>query len=145
MPQHNPIKFLLNRDASATKVSAPAFSITKDLATTAIILGPLTTALVGWLGSAHLTDGQYVTLTLALVAFIAILGAADVLARSYVTAHKDRHLYPFPHAVPGHTANDDVKVLAAIDANTLLVLDDNDVLMLVPKNQVNAPGVPQIV
>jgi hypothetical protein len=143
MPQYNPIKFLLNREADETKVSAPAFSITKVLATTAIVLGPLATVLFRWLGNAHLTDGQYVMLTIALVAFIAILGAADVLARSYVTANRDSHLYPFPHVIAGHRANRDVSVLAELDGNTLLVLDD-DVLKLVPKNEVNA-NLPQIV
>jgi hypothetical protein len=131
-------RFLLNTGAQKTGVTTPAFSLTKVLASTAIVVGPLVTLLVGWLGGANLTDGQYVTLTIALLAFVAILAAADVLARAYASAHTSRHLYTFEHPVRAHYENSDVSVLGAIDANTLIVLV-GDTLKLVPRGLVNPP------
>ncbi|MDQ1695969.1 MAG: hypothetical protein QOJ03_1322 [Frankiaceae bacterium] len=86
-PQHSAIsKLLLNRGSEADEIGAPAFSITKVLATGAVVLTPLTTVLVKSLSNVKFSNGEIVALVIAVLAFCAILGAADVFARAIATA-----------------------------------------------------------
>jgi hypothetical protein len=89
--QINPVKFLLNKETDPAKldkqaVEAPAFSLTKVLGTVALIVGPIATVLVEAFGAIELNAPQYVALAIGLLAFLAVTSAADVLARSVVTA-----------------------------------------------------------
>jgi len=91
MAEKNPVKLLLNQGSTTDVVDAPAFSLTKVLATAALILTPVVSYLVKWLEIADFSESQVVTLIVAVLALLAILGAADVLARALATA---RSSYP---------------------------------------------------
>jgi hypothetical protein len=89
--QTNPLKFLLNKAEDQTEldkqaVEAPAFSLTKVLGTAALIVAPIATVLVEAFGTIELDAPHYVALAIGLLGFLAITSAADVLARSVVTA-----------------------------------------------------------
>lgn len=81
----SPIKFLLNRGVDEV-VKAPAFSLTKVLQTAALVLTPLVTLLVSALPKISFSPGQVVTLTVAVLALLAVTGSADVLARGMATS-----------------------------------------------------------
>jgi hypothetical protein len=85
MATTNPLDFLLNRDHADPAVSAPAFSITKVLTTGVGILTPLAGLLAARLGSLNFSAAEVVTLTVALLGFLAIVTTADVISRSLVT------------------------------------------------------------
>jgi hypothetical protein len=89
--QTNPVKFLLNQETDPDElakqaVEAPAFSLTKVLSTAALIVAPVTAYLVDWLSDINLTEQHFVALAIGLLGFLAVAAAADVLARSVVTA-----------------------------------------------------------
>src|SRR4051812_47660970 len=86
-----PLQFLLNTGADADKqvVEAPAFSLTKVLGAGAVIITPIATIIVDKVQKQTDFKAQhYVALALGLLGFLAITAAADVLARSIVTASK---------------------------------------------------------
>lgn len=90
-PQKNPVKFLLNQpedqdELAKQAVEAPAFSLTKVLSTAALIVTPIAAYLVDWLSDINLTEQHFVALAIGLFGFLAVAAAADVLARSIVTA-----------------------------------------------------------
>jgi hypothetical protein len=86
MPQTNPVKLLLNQESSTDKaVDSPAFSLTKVMATAALVLTPVTTYLVKKIGDVNFSSWQVVVLIAAVLAFLAVTAAADVLARSLAT------------------------------------------------------------
>jgi hypothetical protein len=78
--------FLNEGQEDKTVVEAPAFSITKVMA----VVAPLVTALVTWatsqLESVTFTSGQIAAIMASLVGFLAITGAADVIARGLATS-----------------------------------------------------------
>ncbi|MFC7487237.1 hypothetical protein ACOCJ7_00130 [Knoellia sp. CPCC 206453] len=78
--------FLNEGQEDNTVVTAPAFSITKVMA----VVAPLVTALVAWatsqLKSVNFTSGNVTALIAALVGFLALTGAADVIARGLATS-----------------------------------------------------------
>jgi hypothetical protein len=81
----NPVDFLLNKSPAAPSgdpVGAPAFSLTKVLSSAAIVVTPLATLLVDQFTKLSFTSGQIVALTVAILGFLAIASAADVLARA---------------------------------------------------------------
>lgn len=84
------IDFLLNLKApdADTVVTAPAFSLTKVLASAAIVVGPLATYLVDRFSKVSFSSWQIVSLAVALLVFLAITAAADVLGRSIAAAAK---------------------------------------------------------
>jgi hypothetical protein len=87
MANLNPVSFLLNQDGTEDQVvDAPAFSLTKVLASLAVIVTPIATLLVDKIGSIDLHARNYVVLAVAVLAFLAIASAADVLARAIATA-----------------------------------------------------------
>jgi hypothetical protein len=93
MPETSPVKFLLNQSAATQDnqvVAASAFSLTKVLAAGAVIVTPIATALVHNLAKVPLSAGNYVALAAAVLGFLAIASAADVLGRSYATAANQR-------------------------------------------------------
>src|SRR5262245_323659 len=78
--------FLLNKSSKDEQVvDAPAFSLTKVLASAAVIITPIATLLVEQLKNVDLTSGNYVALATAVLGFLAIASAADVLGRSYAS------------------------------------------------------------
>jgi hypothetical protein len=86
--------FFLNNPAGAGEggeaagpIVAPAFSITKVLAAGSVVLGPLAAVVTKTLEGKDfdLTSGQVVAFVIAVLATLAILGAADVLARGIAT------------------------------------------------------------
>jgi hypothetical protein len=83
-------KFLLNAELPADKqvVDAPAFSITKVLASAGIIVGPIATLIADNLLNIDFSAWQLVSLAAALLLFLAILASADVVARSIATGAK---------------------------------------------------------
>jgi hypothetical protein len=78
--------FLNEGQEEKTVVEAPAFSITKVMA----VVAPLVTALVTWatsqLESVQFTGGQVAAIIASLIGFLAITGAADVIARGLATS-----------------------------------------------------------
>jgi hypothetical protein len=148
-----PLDFFLNQGEEAEQkqvVEAPAFSLTKVLASGAVIITPLATLLVDKLDKADFRPAHYVALALGLLGFLAIASAADVLARAIGTAAVKKaeaatagqaqaaanaaRLVPFDTPVtalwslPG--PDQQVKVLAAASAGDpyLLVQGDDDKL-----------------
>jgi len=71
-------------------VEAPAFSLTKVLTSGAMIITPVAALLTKWLGDATPSEWNYVALTLGLLGFLAIAGAADVIARAIATAAESK-------------------------------------------------------
>jgi hypothetical protein len=90
-----PLDFFLGEPGgqNADPVSSDAFSLTKVLITATGILTPLTTALVDGFSKVNFTSGQFVALTLGVLAFAAIASAADVLARALATWGSSRDGY----------------------------------------------------
>jgi hypothetical protein len=87
----NPVDFLLNKETDPAElakqaVEAPAFSLTKVLGTAALIVAPVATVIVEALGTIELDAQHYVALAIGLFGFLAVAAAADVVARSVVTA-----------------------------------------------------------
>jgi len=89
MADINPFNFLLNRDNTDTAVAAPAYSITKVLATGASVVTPLVVLLASKLGSVDFSSAEIVVLTVAVLGFLAIVAAADVISRSSATANAE--------------------------------------------------------
>src|SRR5438067_564458 len=87
MADIKPIDFLLNRGNPDTAVAAPAYSITKVLATGASLVTPLVVLLASKLGSLDFSSAEIVVLTVAVLGFLAIVAAADVISRSSATAN----------------------------------------------------------
>lgn len=126
----SPASLLLNsgKDDSAV-VQAQAFSLTKVMA----VLAPLVTGLATWLAGVFketpFTTGQITTLLVALIAFLAVTGAADVLARgiatsAQTTARGRMRMMTFKSPIPGEVdvngdgkTHMDVTVVAASDAD----------------------------
>jgi hypothetical protein len=79
------LKFFLNKETQ-DGVAAPAFSITKVMAAVAPLVTALVAVLTSALGEVDFTATQVTVLLVALVGFLAITGAADVLARGWVTS-----------------------------------------------------------
>jgi hypothetical protein len=83
-----PVAFLLNQGAEAERkeiVDAPAFSLTKVLGASAVIIAPIAALLVEELEAADLRAQHYVALAIGVLGFLAITASADVLARSMAT------------------------------------------------------------
>jgi hypothetical protein len=99
MADTNPISFLLNRDNADTSVAAPAYSITKVLATGASVVTPLVVLLATKLGSLDFSSAEIVVLTVAVLGFLAIIAAADVISRSAATANAEASRAARPVAV----------------------------------------------
>lgn len=79
-------KHILNQGREEEQVvDAPAFSLTKVLASGAVIIAPLATLLTDFLADAELASVHYVALALGLLGFLAVTAAADVLARGIAT------------------------------------------------------------
>lgn len=78
------INFLMNRGMNIAKapVDAPAFSITKVLVAAATSVLPIVVLLITIFGEFDFDSTHIVALILGILAFLAIVGAADVLARA---------------------------------------------------------------
>lgn len=123
-----PVKFLLNQtDATSTgqAVEAPAFSLTKVLAVVAPLLTAVTAFATSALEDVEFDSGQITLMIVALVAFLAITAAADVLARGIATSAEKkasgrlrllRFDKPLTARLGPKDAYEDVTVLAASDA-----------------------------
>lgn len=117
--------FLNEGQEDKAVVEAPAFSITKVMAVTA----PLVTALVAWatskLESVTFSSGQVTALIASLIGFLAITGAADVIARGIATSAEKtatgrgkwiRFTQPLAGTLAKPGKDEAISVLAASDA-----------------------------
>jgi len=158
--------FLLNKSESAQEsavVEAPAFSLTKVLASGAVIITPIATIIVDQATKVNLTAWNYTVLVAAVLGFLAITASADVFSRAYATAAKDQataataaigtaaaglgHVVTFPAPLGAHRINDvpnaadfPVEVLATgyADGPKFLVKEDSNVTWL-PASDVTIP------
>jgi hypothetical protein len=158
--------FLLNRSAGAQEaqvVEAPAFSLTKVLASAAVVVTPIATLLVDKLADVNLTAWNYTVLAVAVLGFLAITASADVYSRAYATAAKEHataataaigtaaaglgHIVTFNEPIAGHHINNtpnvadpEVEVLASAysDGPRLLVKENGSVTWL-PAAEVKIP------
>ena len=155
-------QFLLNTGPNAEKkqvVDAPAFSLTKVLASGGVIITPIATVVVAAVEKqADFRPHHYVALAIGLLGFLAITAAADVLARATVTAAQKKteaaqkesatarvhvaRLIPFEEPVGALRALDGpderVEVLAAASADDpyLLVQGTDGKITWVPAKEV---------
>lgn len=123
MADLNPISFLLNQSEGSKKsadVEAPAFSLTKVLATVAAVVAPVVTVVVDKATNVNLTNWNWVALAIGVLGFLAITASADVLARSRATAAAANlkaaqmlqgHFVQFPNELDAHYDNHDAKVI----------------------------------
>ncbi len=162
----NPVDFLLNRDgADKQVVEAPAFSLTKVLA----IAAPVVTVVAGFIAdkwdqvSVDMEAVHFTALTIAVLAFVAIGAAADVLARSIAVKSESltrmrserSNLYRFPAPIKaelrtnGADSEDhrDVDVVAMSDAVPLqfLVLGGDGTVSWEDAEKIVLAGVPAAV
>ncbi|KAB7739771.1 hypothetical protein GA707_20045 [Nostocoides sp. F2B08] len=118
--------FLNEGQEDKAVVEAPAFSITKVMA----VVAPLITALVTWatsrLESVEFTSGQITGIIASLIGFLAITGAADVIARGLATSAEKaatgrgrwvRFEKPLVAKLSLQGPDEDVAVVAASDAD----------------------------
>ncbi len=75
-------KLFLNRGVEDELVEAPAFSLTKVMAAIAPLVTAVVTLLAATLAEVEFTSAEITTLLVVLIAFLAVTGAADVLARA---------------------------------------------------------------
>jgi hypothetical protein len=99
MAEMNLVNFLLNRASTDSTVSAPAYSITKVLATSASVVTPLVALLVSQIGSVAFSSTEIVALIVAVLGFLAVVSTADVVSRSLATTKAGTGSHPLP-AVP---------------------------------------------
>jgi hypothetical protein len=154
MADTNLVNFLLNRDSADTAVSAPAYSITKVLATGAGVVTPLAALLVSQIGSVAFSSTEIVALIVAVLAFLAVVSTADVVSRSLAStrtgsvshslpvapeAKSDEVLFEFIPVRKGILHQDgpdpDVQILAG-RGHQLLIAEPGKRLAWVPQDQV---------
>lgn len=122
-----PIKFLLNQTADTKEqvVEAPAFSITKVMQVVAPLLTGVVALATSALETVEFSSTQITALIVALIAFLAITSAADVIARGIATAadkrSSGRHrmlrfVAPLSARLTLPGKDEDVTVLCASDA-----------------------------
>lgn len=117
--------FLNEGKEDKTVVESPAFSITKVMA----VVAPLVTALVTWatsqLENVAFTSGQITAIIASLIGFLAVTGAADVIARGVATSASMaatargkwiRFDKPLAATLEMAGADEQISVLAASDA-----------------------------
>lgn len=155
------VDFFLNSSDSSKGsqvVEAPAFSLTKVMGAAAVIVAPLATLLVNKITSVDLSAGNYVAIAAALLGFLAITSAADVLGRSIATGATAQatqaenlaaeartslaKLIPFGTPIPGtHTetgVDTPVTVLAAARGDVAyLLVQQGGTLKWYPAAQIN--------
>jgi hypothetical protein len=144
MAETNPIKLLLNQNSKDDVIDAPAFSITKVLTTSAVFLTPLVTYLVKKVQNITFSAGQMVVLISAVLALLAVLGAADVLARAIATSRSTYPANPVEikpplkasWSLPGEDKN--VRVIACRTQGSVaefLAVGEDDELQWVPQSK----------
>jgi hypothetical protein len=156
MANTNPVSFLLNQSDQAKTtqvVDAPAFSLTKFLSAAAIIVTPIAALVVNQAKSVTLSAGNFVALTAAVLAFLAIASAADVLGRSYASAVETKaqvalaataELITFEQPLDGHRICDgpDVAIRILATANTgepMFLVNENDAISWLSIKKVTIP------
>lgn len=145
----NVLDFLLNREEQDKQaVAAPAFSLTKVLA----VAAPVVTVVAGFIAdkwdqvALNLQAVHFTALTIAVLAFVAIGAAADVLARSIAVRGEataqarsaKTGIVRFAAPIPAYlltdedneAAHEDVRIVAASDASPpqYLVIHGDDEL-----------------
>lgn len=155
-------QFFLNKDEKGetdpeTPVATPAFSLTKVLGAGAVIITPLATILVNAINKNDFQPIHYVMLAIALLGFLAITSAADVLARgiasgaqSYADASgalaDTSNMIKFDEPLEAsyvkenaHKATD-ITVLAALGGNAPhYLVQEGDVIKWMPVAEVKVP------
>ena len=146
-------RFFLNAgQPQKAPVGAPAFSLTKVMAVVAPLITVLVTVATARLKEVTFTEDQLTVIIVALVAFLALTGSADVLARAVATSAEKRAgsvasarrtgIVRFETALasrltlPG--ADEDVKVIAASDETPpqFLCLHGDNALQWHPSSEV---------
>lgn len=133
-------EFFLNEgQEDQTVVQAPAFSITKVMAVIAPLMTAVVTVVTAQLKDVNFTSGQFVALIVSLIAFLAITGACDVIARGLATSAEKtanargrwvRFDVPLVARLELPGADEDISILAASDADPtefLCVRQDNSI------------------
>lgn len=144
MAETNPVKFLLNQSDEAKEnavVDSNAFSITKVLATGAVVVGPIAAGVVE--GLKGLESQHWVALAIGLLGFLALIASADVIGRSMATAAKAQveasmasigGMTRFAGPVAGHRvakgADPAIEVLAFASGGYFLVKEDSSIQWL---------------
>jgi hypothetical protein len=85
----NLISFLRNTSPSTSSsqvVEAPAFSLTKVMALVAPLVTGIASVAINVIKKKDFSPGQWTTIIVALIAFLAITSAADVIARGIATS-----------------------------------------------------------
>jgi hypothetical protein len=150
-------KLLLNRGDEAESsqvVDAPAFSLTKVLASGAVVITPIAAAVVTTLKDGKISTQQYVLLGLGVLAFLAITASADVLARAIATAAEKKAeaatastagLLRFSPPLPGRRILDSatepdpaIEILAAVNAGKpFFLVKEGDEISWLPAAKVH--------
>lgn len=151
-----PVQFLLNKGSEAEAkqvVEAPAFSLTKVLSAGSVIIAPIAAAIVDWLKDGDLKPNHYVALAIALLGFLAITAAADVLARALATAAEKNaqasaasigQFIQFESPLDAHrvTSGEDPKVTVLAAANAgepYLLVKEGDSIKWRPASGITIP------
>ncbi|MGH8894640.1 MAG: hypothetical protein ACRDWY_15255 [Actinomycetes bacterium] len=149
----NPFEFFLNSDPDREKaaiVEAPAFSITKVMAAVAPLVTIVVAAVTAGIQRNKDTfdSGQIIMLIIALLAFLAITGAADVISRGIAAASDKQaagrlRMVQFDTPLKakratGSEGHEDVRVVAASDASPpeFLYLGEDEKLRWSPADQI---------
>ena len=111
------MNFWTNEASDAVVVQAPAFSLTKVMATVVPLLTVVATAATDFFKEERFDAGQVATMAVALIVFLAVVTAADVLARAWSTSAKLQadavsstgEVTLFPHAIPAFLDKQGVK------------------------------------
>jgi hypothetical protein len=80
------LKELFLNDKQPGPVEAPAFSLTKVMAVVAPLVTLIVATVTDLVKDVSFTNGQVTALIIGLVAFLALTGSADVLARALATS-----------------------------------------------------------
>lgn len=149
----NPLEFFLNTDPTRVEssvVEAPAFSLTKVMAAVAPLVTVVVAVVTSWINKNKETfDARDITvLIVALLAFLAITGSSDVIARGIAAAsdaQADGRLRMVRFEPPldgkrdtGAGGHEDIRVVAASDASPpeFLYLGENDKLLWSPADKI---------
>lgn len=84
------LELLTNKGAENVVVDAPAFSLTKVMATVVPLLAVIVTAATDRFANDGFTAGHVAMMAVSVVGFLAVVTAADVLARAWATAAQSR-------------------------------------------------------
>ncbi len=86
----------LNRDANNIAVTAPAYSLTKIMTVVVPVLTAVSGLAIDRMKKDTFSDGQVTALIIAVIGFLTIVIAADLLARGIATGRQPVAIFPNP-------------------------------------------------